>query len=232
MDIYVLVEDGKVLGAGSDLATAMDIVDRRDQNAWTTWHPFTDSWERKHRRPAGHRQPVCQQIVRVPLAGATAWDGSSDPLTDMRAFSGERLATIGYARVPLADGAEPIINTRMTGEPDPPSWTQMCELVNRLRPAPMQRDKVRCGSGDAWRWVQRGLDGVAPYPAGQASPDSVAARIWGIDVVLDPNMPPDMIRFGTKVFVINGDVVREIDMDQLSIPLADGAIFGFTSPRG
>jgi hypothetical protein len=71
MDIYVLVEDGKVLGAGSDRATAMDIADHRDQNAWTTWHPFTDSWERKHRQPAEDRRPVRQQIVRVPLAGVS-----------------------------------------------------------------------------------------------------------------------------------------------------------------
>jgi hypothetical protein len=52
---------------------------------------------------------------------------------------------------------------------------------------------------------------MATYPSKEALPDSIMAQIMGIDVVLDPNLLPNMMKFGDKTYVISGDLLVAID---------------------
>jgi hypothetical protein len=102
MDVFVLIDQdcsapGVVLGAATHLGTAMDIADRSeigrqvDHEPWSH-DPDTDTWTR---RWAG----VWQEIVRIPLAGhGSAWDGTTDPISDMRRARGADLVRLGYAQ--------------------------------------------------------------------------------------------------------------------------------------
>ena len=67
MDVYVLLEDGKVLGAAGTLDVASEIADRRGDH-WDSWahSDRVGSWTRT--RPNGTYRSF-QLIVCVPLAG-------------------------------------------------------------------------------------------------------------------------------------------------------------------
>jgi hypothetical protein len=228
MDAYVVLHfKGSrvtVLGAGADEDSAEEIAHRHGLGyVWRPWERQEDLG-RRIRIAMGSSET--QTITKVPLASewpiivmndpevALTWNGSTDPAADLRGFDSSKLATLGYATDNLNDKA-----WSAESKVAPPTFAQMIELTRKLRPAPMQRDKIRCGSGEAWRWMGRALDGAALYPSETTLPDSVAARVMGIDVVLDPNMPPDMIRFGSKLFMIRGNEMLSLDLDQL--PMLD-----------
>ena len=66
-------------------------------------------------------------------------------------------------------------------------------------------DKVRVGGGEAWEWMSAAIDRECPRRAEQALPYGVAARMYGLDVVLDPNIPGNQIRIGSTVYLIAPD---------------------------
>lgn len=105
MNVYVVIEDGHVFGAATDFTGAYRIADRKDET-WTAWeqHDGGDSWSRWRWRAEAFRRSI-QQLVMVPLAGmpepevpAGMWNGSHDPIEDMRAARGDQLARLGYAQ--------------------------------------------------------------------------------------------------------------------------------------
>lgn len=219
MDAYVVVEDGRILGAGASLEDAQQIADRRGENEWLDWSETPRGWSRDHRLVGVGPIGAIQQIVRVPLAGytETAFPLGEDTSRLLERDRAEHAAVQRYTDL--------VIGLQLQNHPPGPA--EMRALLSQLKPGP----KLRCGSGEAWRWLERGLDAMASFPAQSPLPTSVAARVCGVDVVLDPNMPPNMIRFGPKLFMVDGAVVREIDLDQLGEvgPAID--LPGFTSPR-
>lgn len=109
-----------------------------------------------------------------------------------------RVPLAGYAEFPFPRGED--IRERMV------------KAMNALTGLPPHPGKMRCGSGEVWDWLRRGLDQMATYPSEKALPDSVVAGLAGIDVVLDPDLPPNVIKFATKAYVVgpHGDAVYEV----------------------
>lgn len=69
MDIYVLTENGVVLGAGTDRSACEDIADRRGDR-WGEWfEERDDEWRRIRSVTVGGILRDIQRIVRTPLAG-------------------------------------------------------------------------------------------------------------------------------------------------------------------
>lgn len=214
MDVYVALLNGVVIGAGADLASAQEIAERNRGSLgyrpdWEPWQHTVDSdlWSR---RAEGLQ---LQKIVKVPLAGYVeevpieqgpfkqAWDGSNDPIADMRSAEGESLTKLGYNDLAIGDWRR--------GEAPPVTMDQLVEITAKMKNPPNHPGPIKAGNGPAWDWLRRGLEQMATYPSGQTLPDSVAARMMGIDVILDPDLPPNVVRFGDRIWVINGDAVYE-----------------------
>lgn len=218
MDIYVVSnvwrEQATIVGAAADLATARAIADRHqrtvmgDFHAPGMWKDWEDRDGVKTRKSLIWR--ARQEIVTLPLAGFV------------------EDAPIG--RTPYSDwsgaGIVPTIQAVIPEMPKPPTLDEMKTIMDRLREVG-HLGPMRVGKGEAWDWLRRGLDQMATYPSEKAMPDSVVAQIWGIDALLDPDLPPNVIRLGDRVYVISeqDEVIYELAAD-----VWDGS--SPTSPRG
>lgn len=100
-----------------------------------------------------------------------------------------------------------IVNDVFSAQPaEFPTVDRMQQVMHELSEKRTAIDAVRVGGGPAWEWLKAGLDRLATHPSRSPMPDSrAAAMIWGIPVLLDPNMPDDEIRMGDVVFVIGTD---------------------------
>lgn len=233
MDIYVVSDvwwrDGAtVIGAGASLADAEAIADRRDRYGESPAFGSWDDWVADNDRPGVGRRDalltdgtvhpsLSQEIVCVPLAGMVE-TGVLPP----------RLA--GAVR----DAAMriPVDYEITTQDPQPPArigLDRMQDLMTQLAKAPKPPGRLRVGNGAAWDYVQRALDRMTLYPADKALPGSIVARMMGIDIVLDPDLPPDTMRLGSKVYVISGD--RMVAMDEHLLDLMQPLGRHITSPR-
>lgn len=216
MDIYVVSNvwmgnGATVIGAAVDLETVKEIADRQpDQPEMRgRWAPWLESLKdgslvcfrsALHADGSLHRHLV-QHVVRVPLAGCSEW-----VMSRLDAFS--RIDT---------EALDHLNNDRPMDVAPPVTLEQMTEVMRTISAMPKPPGKLRCGNGAAWDWLRRGLDQMATYPAKEALPDSIAAQILGFDVVLDPNLPPNVMKLGNKMFVVNGDSVLSIDEAVLDV---------------
>lgn len=196
--MYVLLEDGVVLGAGTHREVCEEIADRRVGEGWSAWVDDGGARRRTHRVDSGAvRNESEQQIVRVPLAGYT-------PPRSYHASGWARDITTSPALVDFFKRFRPPIAT-----PDLPETFdigRMREVIHELHEKGTHVDAVKVGEGPAWSWLKAGLDKLPRYPSSRLMPDShTAAMIWGLPVVLDPNVPEDEIHMGGVVFIVGHD---------------------------
>lgn len=72
MDIYVLTEQGRVLGAGAERGDCEAIADRRGESGWTDWvEAGPGCWQRMKQDGIWADSGDIQAITQAPLAGYT-----------------------------------------------------------------------------------------------------------------------------------------------------------------
>lgn len=212
MDVYVALLNGVVIGAGADLASAQEIAERNRGSLgyrpdWEPWQHTVDSdlWSR---RAEGLQ---LQKIVKVPLAGYTEMAYTLMPDT-------QKLLERDRARSAQHERFDRLVNDlavkAMTEALPPVTMEQLADIAAKLKELPGHPGPIKAGNGPAWDWLRRGLEQMATYPSDQTLPDSVAARVMGIDVILDPDLPPNVVRFDDRILVINGDTVHETTEQQ------------------
>lgn len=201
MDIYVVLHfkgnRPTVIGAATDRDGATTIADRHAHGAWGPWER-QPALGRDIRSAASANED--QTITQVPLAGFD--DGA------LALMLGTEV--IPASAVRRSEG-ELVNELVMRQAKSAPTLEQMADVMRTISAMPKPPGRLRCGNGAAWDWLRRGLDQMASYSAEKALPDSIAARVLGIDVVLDPNLPPDVMKLGDKTFVIDGESVLAFD---------------------
>jgi hypothetical protein len=247
MDVYVLTEDGHVLGAGTDRSACEDVADRRGDD-WPGWADAGGGvWERRVGKFSEPSSRV-QRITRVSLAGMATTRQLSAALGEaVRREMAEQPVTYDVLEVEISgSGPHYVWNEDRTGvvpkdgpidaskpfflAPEevpavdervwPSGWQKLGATVEAppaLRgeqvaadmrhifetQALKRADDIRVGDGPAWEWLKAGLDKVATYPRDAPMPDSrAAAMIWGLPVILDPNIPRNEIHIGDVVYVV------------------------------
>jgi hypothetical protein len=230
MDVYVVTMNGTVIGAGASLQDAHTIADR-EAVGLVRWRPWardggTGSWSRS----GAH---AVQVITCVPLAGGAVPDFPLGPDT-LKMMERDRAVHRSFERA--GELYRDLITTQQRYAP--PSVQEMIQLIQRAKQAaPINTGPMRAGSGEAWEWLRRGLDQMPVYPSEKALPDSVIAQVIGVDIVLDPGLPTNVLRLGDKVFIIDGDAVYETNaslLDGWCFPQSIAEHLGrplFTNPR-
>lgn len=213
-----------MIGAAVDRGDAEAIADRPEAEGGRagTWAPWREealltSGPRKWRRDALMADgttyvSLYQEIVCVPLAGmVTAGDVSPKLAAAIREEAMMRPVVHLKDAEPLH---EQIVKEWPTSSAAPPvTRDRMLRAMERIKARPKTPGPLRVGGGAAWDYVQRAIDQSRPMAAHPdlPLPDSVAARVMGVDIVLDRDLPANVIRFGAKNYVVSGDHVLEFN---------------------
>lgn len=226
MDVYVVSKiwndrgEGVVLGAGASMEDASTVADRfpADPFTWGEWISDPGSGVRSKRwvRRDGVREGG-QEIVCVPLAGYTgsllAEGLTTEGLTaDLRRVRGTDLVRLGYVAPPWA---EEMINISSwaavaaraanaaagaTREALVDAIRLVDEAWTRNREAGVRADEIRIGTGPAKRYLERMAERFSSAARGTLLTDT---SIMGLPIVIDPAMPPELIRIGGVAYLID-----------------------------
>lgn len=225
MDVYVVSScwwrDGAtVIGAAVERRGAEAIADRAetDDHRLASWAPWKEevlpingqTWRRDALMADGTtHSSLYQEIVCVPLAGVVD-TGDVSPGLAAAIREEAMMRPVFYPT-----GTQGYLDRIVTDPPavvaPPVTRDRMVEVMEWVSAMPKPPGRLRVGKGEAWNWMQRAIDNAARRPAGPSLPDSIAARIMGIDIVLDPELPPNMMKLGPRTYAVDGDRVFAID---------------------
>lgn len=228
MDVYVLTENGHVLGAGTDRSVSEDIADRRG-DTWSEWIEESDGhWIRHRAVTSGWNRRDKQEIVRVQLAGMPELGGLARDWVDQVAKAVPYRVPAGQATVtyPWADGdLRADLRTVRGEELARLGYSDLLSTIERwkaaIRDAEMPTDgTIRAGTGAARQWVERAVDAM---PGGSRPATTDLSMMAGLTIVLDASIPPDQIKIGPVTYVVGTPegIVRPGQMVRIELP-SDG----------